>query len=152
MFCKALHQHILQRKLIHGEGVNMSALNYLLVSGRAELSSFLPDGKKSVCFSFSPTCHGFLRLGAHSLPIKDGKCSIQLCELGDGVYEPTIILSKKSYTLGMLKIEGGHIEPLPISEGSQRELYIRVGQLEEELMALSKTVEQLRLTVYGKIL
>ena len=130
----------------------MSALNYIMVSGRAELCSFLPDGMKSVDFSFSPVCQGFLRLGSHTLPIKDGKCTLSLNTLNDGIYEPVVTLSKKSYTLSRLKLVGGHIEPLPISDKEERKLYIRVGQLEEEVRTLSKTVEKLHLAVYGKIL
>jgi hypothetical protein len=130
----------------------MSVFKYSTVGGRTELLSFNPDGKRTVDISFSPVAQGFLRFGTCTVPVKDGRCSIPLNSLKDGIYEPTAILAEKSYTLNKISLLSGHAEPLPISEESQRELYVRVGRLEEQLKAALKTVEELTQAVYGKIL
>lgn len=130
----------------------MSVIEYILLEGSCEVTRLTRNNSQDIELRFTPECSGFIRIGSHTLPVRDGKCIIKRATVTDGTYTPFATLSERSYTLPRIKLEGGRAELLPLDDLALRSLSVRVHTLEQTVKECSRQLCEVKELINGKIL
>ena len=114
------------------------------------LTSVKEDGGYGIRVEFIPRSSGEMKIGERSFKVINGKCSVELCGITDGIYTP-IFKDEwgESSICERLKFEAGSAVPFYAPEEELFQVKRKLISLENESLCLKERLTSLEKSVYG---
>ena len=130
----------------------MTSIIYKIVAGFGESIGFYGDGSPNVRIGIDGIESGSIVIGSCAARIQSGVSHIDLSELSDGEYTPTLFASSKRIPLEKIRVRGGKVSKVILDPALIERLASRVGELEAAQEKLLLRLDALEIATHPKTL
>ncbi len=127
----------------------MSSFRYALAGGSYELISYSEEGA-GASFAFPKETSGEISIGLHSYPLSQGRASVGMKSLADGVYTPYLISRDKKAALPAIRKSGNKITFIGYTTPELCAKFDELRRLKRTCRELGEKYRALEEYVFGK--
>ena len=129
----------------------MTRILYGIFGGEGELLEYKRGTGHEAEIAFDTPYDGFLTVGGITVRVKDGRATVDIRLLDEGVSEPCLIQKDRRYKLPTLSKRSHLLEPTEPDGEFIRRISVRERRLEERVARLEDKLEEISRKVYGTL-